>query len=94
MTTEPTPTITGASGGSVYATNLLPAPKKTAAQPWYDAFISRNAKALAALVIGGLAWGAVVVHSPSHAITAEEWLQLGGSVAAALGVYGATNTRN
>lgn len=82
MSTEPaTPTLVNR--------DLLPV---QTSQPWYDRFISRNAKALAALVIGGLTWGAVVVHSPAHAIGAEEWLQLGGTIAAALGVYGATNS--
>lgn len=87
MTTEPVPAPTPIIPPT--AGDLLPTP--TAKQPWYDAFISRNAKALAALVIGGLAWGTTVVHSSPAAITADEWLLLGGTIATALGVYGATN---
>ena len=50
-------------------------------------------KTIAAMVVGLLAWGGVVVTSPEAAITASEWLGLGGTLATALGVYTIPNER-
>lgn len=49
--------------------------------------LSAYRKTVAALVVGVLGWGAVVVNSPQAAISASEWLSLGVAVATALGVY-------
>jgi hypothetical protein len=54
--------------------------------------ISQFSKALAALVTGVVGWGAVVVASPSAAITSSEWLALAVVVASALGVYAVPNS--
>lgn len=58
---------------------------------WLDRFASKYAKTFAALIIGALAWATVVVHSPVAHISGDEWLQAGGTLATALGVYGTTN---
>lgn len=52
----------------------------------------RFQKAITALVVGGLGWGAVVVASKPAPVTASEWLGLGVVAATALGVYGVPNT--
>jgi hypothetical protein len=54
--------------------------------------MSSYLKTIAALVTGALGWGAVVVASPSAAITATEWLAGGVALATALGVYLVPNT--
>ena len=48
-------------------------------------------KALTPLVTGLIGWTAVVIHSPSGVITANEWWGLGVVVATALGVYAIPN---
>jgi hypothetical protein len=54
--------------------------------------MSSYLKTIAALVTGALGWGAIVVASPSAAITATEWLAGGVALATALGVYLVPNT--
>lgn len=55
---------------------------------------ARRARKFITSVVGaGLAFGAVVVASPSDAITAPEWLVLAGGLATACGVYGVPNDR-
>lgn len=44
-------------------------------------------KTIAAVVTGGLGWGALVVASEPAAVTAAEWLAGGVALATALGVY-------
>jgi len=48
-------------------------------------------KTAAALVIGGLGWGATVVASESGPVTASEWIAAGTAAATALGVYALAN---
>jgi hypothetical protein len=54
--------------------------------------ISEIRKTLTAVVTGLLGWGAVVIASPSSAITAPEWLMFGVVAATSLGVYAVSNT--
>lgn len=54
--------------------------------------LARYSKSIAALTTAALGWAAVVISSPSAAITAPEWLALGVGVATALGVYVVPNT--
>lgn len=53
--------------------------------------MSNIAKAIGAAVTGVLAWGGSVVVSPATAISASEWLQLGGVGVTVLAVFGLTN---
>lgn len=48
-------------------------------------------KALTPLVTGLIGWGAVVIHSPSGPVTAQEWWGLAVVAATALGVYAIPN---
>lgn len=54
-------------------------------------FLNPYRKTVAAVVIGLLGWVGVVVTSPQAAISAPEWLGLGTTLAAALGVYTFSN---
>ena len=53
--------------------------------------LGRYQKTVTALVAGVIGWGAVVVASPTNAITSSEWLGLAVVVATALGVYAVPN---
>lgn len=53
--------------------------------------LASYSKSIAALVTASLGWAAVVISSPSAAITAPEWLALGVGLATALGVYTVPN---
>lgn len=53
--------------------------------------LSKYNKTIAAVVIGLLGWGGVVVASEPTAITASEWLAFGVALATALGVYQVPN---
>lgn len=48
-------------------------------------------KAIGTAVVGVYAWAQFVVNSPAAAITANEWLLLGGVGVAVLAVFGLTN---
>lgn len=48
-------------------------------------------KAIGTAVVGVYAWAQFVVNSDSAAITANEWLLLGGVGVAVLAVFGLTN---
>lgn len=52
----------------------------------------RYNKTIAALVIGILGWGGVVVNSDAASVTASEWLALGVAVATAVGVWSVKNS--
>ncbi len=54
--------------------------------------IAKMAKAWTALTVGGLAWGAQIIASPSATITSAEWLGGAGIVVAAVGVFLMPNT--
>lgn len=49
--------------------------------------LSKYNKTIAALVIGILGWGGVVVNSEAASVTASEWLALGVAMATAIGVW-------
>jgi hypothetical protein len=51
----------------------------------------RIRKALGVAIVGAYAWAQLVVHSTSAAITADEWLVLGGVGVAVAAVFGLTN---
>lgn len=48
-------------------------------------------KTIAAVIIGLIGWGAMVVASPDAAITSSEWIALSTVTATALGVYQIVN---
>lgn len=48
-------------------------------------------KTIAAVIIGLIGWGAMVVASPDAAITSSEWIALATVTATALGVYQIVN---
>lgn len=54
--------------------------------------MARFSKFYAALSVGLLGWGAVVVDSAPSSVTANEWLGLGGALVAAAAVYLVPNT--
>lgn len=53
--------------------------------------LGKYAKTVTALVAGVIGWATLVVHSPSAAITAEEWIVGATYLATALGVFVAPN---
>lgn len=53
---------------------------------------SEATKAIGVAISGVLSWAAVVVASPAHAITASEWLALGGVGAMTAACFGLTNS--
>ena len=55
------------------------------------AFLAQTRKAIGTLIVGVYGWATLVVTSGPGAITAEEWLALGGVGVAVAAVYGLTN---
>lgn len=53
--------------------------------------LGRYNKLVVAVVAGVIGWATLVVNSPSHAITAQEWIVGLSYLASALGVYSIAN---
>lgn len=53
--------------------------------------LGKYGKTITALVVGGIGWATLVVHSAPNAITADEWIQGVTALAVALGVYSVAN---
>jgi hypothetical protein len=49
--------------------------------------LARYRKSIIALVTGNIGWATAVVASPSHGVTAAEWILFATVNATALGVY-------
>lgn len=55
--------------------------------------LGKYGKTITALIVGGIGWATLVVHSTPTAITADEWIQGATALAVALGVYSVANAR-